>query len=233
MATKKLNSGTTKGQRAAIWAILVLTVVSTVGLYFSMFLGQKNESESARQQQENLEKYQAAYNEYTEKISALTDELSSKYYGTFSKYKSRAVAFNAADAEKAGIKTEDLVKGTGAEFKAEETEKYTAYYLGWKPDGTIFDGSISEETLKYPIVVEKSGDTWGMIEGWTEGLEGMKVGGVREITIPSEKAYGESGSANSEDTAKSINPNEPIKFVVMLVENFDEPDAPDYRDYGF
>ena len=50
----------------------------------------------------------------------------------------------------------------------------------------------------------------GVIEGWTKGLVGMKVGGRRQITIPGDLAYGEAGR-------DGIEPNETLVFVVDLV----------------
>jgi FKBP-type peptidyl-prolyl cis-trans isomerase len=49
-----------------------------------------------------------------------------------------------------------------------------------------------------------------MIEGWNQGVLGMKIGGVRELTIPAELAYGETGSGK-------IPANSPIKFVLMTI----------------
>jgi hypothetical protein len=50
-----------------------------------------------------------------------------------------------------------------------------------------------------------------VIKGWTDGTVGMKVGGVRELTIPSDQAYGATGSGTN------IPPNTPLKFVIMVI----------------
>jgi hypothetical protein len=50
-----------------------------------------------------------------------------------------------------------------------------------------------------------------MIAGWSEGVVGMKTNGVREISIPSAKAYGATGNGST------IGPNTPIKFVIMVI----------------
>ncbi|MDO4902388.1 MAG: FKBP-type peptidyl-prolyl cis-trans isomerase [bacterium] len=231
MANKKLQTGTTKGQRVAIWAILILTIGSTIALYFSMFLGQKNQIAEHKAYQENQKKYQDDYKKYQDKLDQQAKKLSDIYYAEFSQYKNRVAAFNSTDAEKAGVKTEDLKVGSGAEINYSSI-KYTAYYIGWKPDGTVFDGSIDGEKLKNPLFVEKQGDKWQMIEGWTEGVKGMKVGGIREISIPSAKAYGQAGSPNQTDPAKSIAPSESIRFVVMIIPDTEAITPPNPADYG-
>lgn len=231
MAKKRLNSGTTKGQRIAIWGILLFTIISTIALYFSMFLSQENQLADQKRQQENIEKYQKVYQEYQDKVNKQGDELSKKYFAEFSQYASRPAAFNSVDEAKEGVKTEDLKVGDGTEIN-DNTTSYTAYYLGWKPDGTVFDGSIDGEKLKNPLFVEKQNGAWGMIEGWTEGIKGMKIGGARQITIPADKAYGEAGSPNQTDPSKTIKPGETLKFVVMIVPNAEKIEAPDYTQFG-
>ena len=50
-----------------------------------------------------------------------------------------------------------------------------------------------------------------MIEGWKKGLVGMKIGGVRELSIPSDLAYGKNGSG------EKIPADTPLKFIVMAI----------------
>jgi FKBP-type peptidyl-prolyl cis-trans isomerase len=102
------------------------------------------------------------------------------------------------------VQTEDLLVGTGQ--TVDENTQYSAYYIGWNPKGVIFDQSIKEGKLIAPIPAQ------GLIQGWNEGTKGMKLGGVREITIPSDKAYGEKGGGDK------IPPNTPIKFLVLAIE---------------
>ena len=59
MTTKKtLQTGTSRGQRIAIWTILILTVVSTAALYVGSLLANKNETADAKVQQDKIAKYQ-------------------------------------------------------------------------------------------------------------------------------------------------------------------------------
>jgi FKBP-type peptidyl-prolyl cis-trans isomerase len=97
----------------------------------------------------------------------------------------------------------DTVIGDGEEVPAEAT--ITAHYTGALcADGTIFESS------------HDSGDpaTFGLnqvIDGWTQGVPGMKVGGVRRLIIPSAMAYGPRRASSS------IPPNSDLVFDIELV----------------
>lgn len=103
------------------------------------------------------------------------------------------------------LRTVDLVEGNGAE--AGEGACVVAYYHGTLTDGTVFDSSY-ERGQPLPFSLN------GVIQGWTEGIPGMKEGGVRVLYIPSDLAYGASGNG-------PIGPNEDLVFVVELVEVVD------------
>ena len=225
MATKKnsLQTGTPAWQRYSIWVILILTVVSTVALYVSSFLQTESNSEAQKKQSQVLKKYQ----DYRKKVEEQAKELSAKYYDSFKEYEKAPVAFNAASVKE--LTKKDLKEGNGEEF-TDSTTKFQAYYIGWKPDGTVFDGSFENGRLKSPVVFRKEGKKWGLIEGWGEGLKGMKVGGIRELSIPADKAYGAQGSVNQEDSSKTIGPNTPLKFIVMLIPEFQEIPQPSLEE---
>ena len=225
MATKKnsLQTGTPAWQRYSIWVILILTVVSTVALYVSSFLQTESNSEAQKKQSQVLKKYQ----DYRKKVEEQAKELSAKYYDSFKEYEKAPVAFNAASIKE--LTKKDLKEGDGEEF-TDSTTKFQAYYIGWKPDGTVFDGSFENGRLKSPVVFRKDGKKWGLIEGWSEGLKGMKVGGIRELSIPADKAYGAQGSVNQEDSSKTIGPNTPLKFIVMLIPEFEEIPRPSLEE---
>ena len=225
MTTKKnsLQTGTPAWQRYSIWMILILTVVSTVALYVSSFLQTESNSEAQKKQSQVLKKYQ----DYRKKVEERAKELSAKYYDSFKEYEKAPVAFNAASVKE--LTKKDLKEGNGEEF-TDSTTKFQAYYIGWKPDGTVFDGSFENGRLKSPVVFRKEGKKWGLIEGWSEGLKGMKVGGIRELSIPADKAYGAQGSVNQEDSSKTIGPNTPLKFIVMLIPEFQEIPQPSLEE---
>ncbi len=211
-----MASTTSTGQRIAIWVILAFTVLSTVALYAGVVIAQNNANQEARTAQDAQNKFEQYVEEQeteasaaiAEQVTPKVEALSDKYFVEFSKYKSRAKSFNKANIKE--VSTTNLKEGSGAEIKDDFTD-YLMYYIGFKPDGTIFDSSLDGEKLKEPLSGEGS-----YIEGWTEGIQGMKMGGVREISIPAEKAYGESGSGE-EGSDGYIEPNTPLKFVVMAI----------------
>ena len=206
---------TTKGQRIGIWIIAVFMAVGTVGSFAIIVLANQNGQRDQARINELTAQYQADSAEYQTKVDAQAKELSGEYYAKFNKYADRPATFDKESVKE--LKTEDLAAGTGDKLTKDST--FTAYYIGWTPDGKVFDGSISDGSLKAPITAYPG----GVIKGWTDGVDGMKVGGVREITIPSDLAYGETGSGDS------IPPNTPLKFVVMVVptpEEIPQPEMP-------
>ena len=87
-----------------------------------------------------------------------------------------------------GLQYLDLVVGTGEAASPGATA--VVHYTGWLEDGTKFDSSLDRgDPFQFVIGA-------GMvIQGWDEGVASMKVGGKRELTIPFNLAYGDSGYA--------------------------------------
>lgn len=194
---------TSQGQRIGIWIIAVVLAVGTIGSFFAIILANDNtkiDQASSLKQQEDLQK---AYTEYQTKMTAQADELSKQYYPTLASFKDKAGAFNKDDVK--GLASEDLKIGDGEEIK--DGTSYSAYYIGWNPEGKIFDQSIDGDKLKSPIPGS------GLIEGWTEGVKGMKINGVRLLTIPADKAYGDKGGSDQ----SLIPPHTPLKFIVFAI----------------
>lgn len=97
----------------------------------------------------------------------------------------------------------DIEEGTGAVVKA--TDTVTAHYTGaLAKDGTIFQSSLD---MGQPATFPLS----GVIEGWTKGVPGMKVGGTRRLIIPAAQAYG------PESPSPNIPPNSDLVFDIELV----------------
>ena len=84
------------------------------------------------------------------------------------------------------LKFEDLKVGTGAEAKAGNS--VSVHYVGTLTNGTKFDSSRDRnEPFDFQLGA-------GMvIEGWDKGVAGMKVGGLRRLTVPPEMGYGKIG----------------------------------------
>jgi len=87
------------------------------------------------------------------------------------------------------LKIVDTTVGTGA--VAENGETVTVNYVGKLDDGSTFDSSFSRNQ-PFSFVLGNNGPG-GVIQGWNLGVLGMKVGGTRELTIPSDLGYGANG----------------------------------------
>ncbi len=79
---------------------------------------------------------------------------------------------------------EDEVVGTGAEAKS--GNDVTVHYLGTLTDGTMFDASRNHGDAGFTFTLGAG----QVIKGWDQGVAGMKEGGKRKLTIPSDLAYG-------------------------------------------
>ncbi|MBR5621085.1 FKBP-type peptidyl-prolyl cis-trans isomerase [Candidatus Saccharibacteria bacterium] len=191
---------TSPKQRIITILIAVLLLGSTIAAYVAIVV-----SSGAKTDTDKLEE------QYTAKQTEINEYavgLSETYFKDFSAYKSRVKAYNSEKANSVGVQKTDLKEGTGREL-AKDDNAYFAYYIGWCPDGSVFDSSFDDNdsptSLKAPLYAGQ-----GLIDGWNEGVIGMKLGGVREIQMPGELAYGESqeicGATNS-----------PLKFVVMPI----------------
>ncbi|MCK5545929.1 MAG: FKBP-type peptidyl-prolyl cis-trans isomerase [Rhodospirillaceae bacterium] len=114
------------------------------------------------------------------------------------------VANAAPDEDIKNLKITDLKKGTGDE--AVSHSKVSVHYTGWLENGSKFDSSLDRGTpFKFTI---GGGE---VIKGWDLGVEGMRVGGKRELIIPPELGYGPRGHPGA------IPPNATLKFEVELI----------------
>ncbi len=86
-----------------------------------------------------------------------------------------------------GLRYYDIIEGDGA--TAEAGNEVTVDYTGWLTNNVKFDSSL-ESGFPFTFIL---GDG-NVIEGWEEGVQGMKVGGVRQLVIPAELAYGDMGA---------------------------------------
>ncbi|HVY93237.1 MAG TPA: FKBP-type peptidyl-prolyl cis-trans isomerase [Bryobacteraceae bacterium] len=96
-------------------------------------------------------------------------------------------AVQGTPTELAALRYIDIVQGTGAPAAA--GKRFTVHYTGWLRNGTKFDSSVDRNEPFDFIQGRRQ-----VIAGWDLGFEGMKVGGKRRLFVPSQLAYGETGS---------------------------------------
>jgi FKBP-type peptidyl-prolyl cis-trans isomerase FkpA len=103
-----------------------------------------------------------------------------------------------------GLIIEELSVGAGDEARAGQT--VSVHYTGWLTDGRKFDSSKDRnDPFEFPLGARH------VIAGWDEGVQGMKVGGTRKLTIPPQLGYGARGAGGV------IPPNATLVFEVELL----------------
>ncbi len=99
---------------------------------------------------------------------------------------------------------EDIESGNGAE--AVKGGMVTVHYTGWLTDGSKFDSSKDRnDPFRFPL------GAGHVIRGWDEGVQGMRVGGRRKLTIPPAMGYGARGAGGV------IPPDATLVFEVELL----------------
>lgn len=93
------------------------------------------------------------------------------------------IDLNQMTKTSSGLYWQDLVVGTGDEAQA--NDRVTVHYTGWFPNGQQFDSSVGGNPATFGLDE--------VIQGWGEGVPGMKVGGKRKLIIPPHLAYGAQG----------------------------------------
>lgn len=103
-----------------------------------------------------------------------------------------------------GLIIEDLTVGSGDEACA--GQEVTVHYTGWLTNGDKFDSSKDRgDPFAFPLGGGR------VIRGWDEGVQGMKIGGTRKLTIPPDLGYGARGAGGV------IPPNATLVFEVELL----------------
>jgi FKBP-type peptidyl-prolyl cis-trans isomerase len=104
----------------------------------------------------------------------------------------------------AELEHEELVVGGGPE--ARKGHRAQVHYTGWLTDGTKFDSSVDRgQPFEFEI------GRGQVIQGWDRGVQGMRVGGKRKLTIPPELGYGARGFPGA------IPPNATLVFEIELL----------------
>jgi len=103
-----------------------------------------------------------------------------------------------------GLQYWDITVGTGD--VAKQGSRVKVHYTGWLTNGKKFDSSV-DAGRPFQFTIGRG----EVIQGWDEGVAGMKVGGKRQLRIPPDLAYGQSGAAGV------IPPNATLIFDVQLL----------------
>lgn len=104
-----------------------------------------------------------------------------------------------------GLVIEEVVVGAGDEATA--GQYVSVHYTGWLTNGQKFDSSKDrDEPFEFPLGARH------VIAGWDEGVQGMKVGGTRKLTIPPDLGYGKRGAGGV------IPPDATLVFEVELLD---------------
>src|SRR5438105_1861621 len=147
--------------------------------------------------------------EVRETMMAFEKDIQQKQQQTAQKNQGDSDKFLTENKSREGVKTTTsglqykvLKEGTGAQPKASDT--VTVNYRGTLLDGTEFDSSYKRgQPATFPV--------GGVIKGWTEALQLMKVGSKYQLFIPANLAYGEQGRPG-------IPPNSILIFEVELMD---------------
>ncbi len=106
---------------------------------------------------------------------------------------------------KSGLQIEEIKIGEGD--TAASGQFVSVHYTGWLTDGSKFDSSKDrDEPFEFSLGQRM------VIAGWDEGVQGMRVGGIRKLTIPPQLGYGARGAGGV------IPPNATLVFEVELLD---------------
>lgn len=187
---------TPKSQRIGIWIITIVMSIGTIGSFMVIVLSMQN----ASQDTSVASTYEDYLKQLEEQKQAAQDNADNSK--ALDGYEARK--FDSSKVSSLGVET--LKEGDGAEIQS--TDTINVSYFGWTSDGVIFDSSTKKDTNEdTPITFALS----GVITGWQEGLAGVKAGSVVRLTIPSDEAYGSTGSG-------IIPADAPLEFIVEIHE---------------
>ena len=113
------------------------------------------------------------------------------------------IDLSAFERTRSGLYLQDVTEGEGP--AARRTSRVWIHYVGWLPDGTVFDASLGGA----PFHLRLGGNE--VIRGWNEGIVGMRRGGVRRLVVPPHLGYGSGGRGD-------VPPGATLVFRLELVD---------------
>ncbi len=202
----------TTGEKVGVFIIAFLMIISVVGGAGLYFLS----DDAAKKEIENRDKELAEY----EKEQAFLSECQKVADKTTNKESDAPKVYTTEDEVK-DLQITDIKEGDGK--TVEDGDCVVINYHGnLAKGGEIFDSSYlprteGQETHPFAAII---GPDATLIEGWKQGIPGMKVGGERRLVIPADLAYGEKGTTtdpytgelrkSTKDTEKDIDPTKAV-----------------------
>lgn len=169
------------GQRVAAFLLALTFLLSTIGFTAYVVLSLNSEESGLVDETTTSDLQEQPSADTPVEISQLSGPCGSQ---TIVAQGARDVPeTTTADVPVEELRTVDIQEGTGDEVQPGDCVA-ALYYGTLASDGTTFDGNYDTGT---PIEFSLT----GVIPGWTEGIPGMKVGGIRRLEIPAAQAYGE------------------------------------------
>ena len=147
----------------------------------------------------------AGCNGSNEGITVVDDSVYTADPATSSYADTLKVTISSMTKTASGLYYKDLVSGTGATAAAGYTVRVE--YSGWLVNGQQFDTTDGKEPAYFEFLLNAG----RVIKGWDEGVQGMKVGGRRQLVIPPGLGYGENGSG-------AIPGNAVLVFEIVLLQ---------------
>ena len=114
------------------------------------------------------------------------------------------VEMSAMERTDTGLYVQTLREGSGV--VAEAGDRVVVHYEGWLPDGTRFESSREREEALEVLIGRGV-----VIDGWDQGIVGMRVGELRRLVVPPELGYGAQGSPGV------VPPDTPLLFHIQLL----------------
>lgn len=206
MEEKELK--TSPKQRFFICLIAFLMLGSMIASYVAIILNGGKSSSGSSQNTISEEKTLEYEEAYQKKLAEFREATKSDYERLL-RYKGEVSAYNETAANSNKVQSRDIKVGSGRTLE-ENDSNYFAYYIGYCADETVFDSSFDD--FENPTGFSSFGmldlTKASLIEGWYSGMAGAKIGGVREITIAGELAYGD-----SREICGGL--DKPLRFIVL------------------